>query len=371
MSSQPALTAANLLDELQATLMHGTVARRVETLRRVTDLYLDGEVDYSDDQVAVFDDVFTCLVRNIECNAKVLLAQRLAQVKAPPRIIHHLAFEDMIEIAAPVLSQSEQLDDATLIANARTKGQRHMLAISTRRSLSGAVTDVLVELGSQDVVHSTVRNPGAEFSDNGYSILVKRAELDEALATALSQRSIPRAQVLKMIALASASVRAKLKAANPDAAAEVSNAVKTATRLARSAPAAISRQTNIAHGLVRALYEDGRLNEEQISAFADDRKFDETNQAIACLAGTSVEAVEALMVESRDEGLLILAKVCKLSWNTVKAIIHMRDELTGIKSADLDECRFTYERLRTSTAQQVLRFHRMQQSAAVAKPPAA
>ncbi|ABE39148.1 DUF2336 domain-containing protein [Rhodopseudomonas pseudopalustris] len=371
MSSKSALSAANLLDELQSTLAHGTVARRVETLRRVTDLYLDGEVDYTEDQISVFDDVFNCLVRNIETNAKVLLAQRLAPVNAPPRIIHHLAFEDMIEIAAPVLTQSEQLDDATLIANARTKGQGHMMAISNRKSLSGAVTDVLVEIGNQQVVQSTVKNPGAEFSDNGYSMLARRAEQDDDLATELGKRAIPRAQYLKLIAIASASVRTKLKAANPTAASEVSSAVKKATSLARSAHSTVSRQTNIAHGLVRALFEDGRINEDQIFLFANEQKFDEINQAIACLAGTSVETVESMMVESRDEGLLILAKVCNFSWSTVNAIIHMRDELTGTRSGDLEECRLTYDRLRNSTAQQVLRFHRMQQSTATAKPPAA
>jgi hypothetical protein len=41
MSSKSAATTENLLDELQATLAHGTVARRVETLRRVTDLFID------------------------------------------------------------------------------------------------------------------------------------------------------------------------------------------------------------------------------------------------------------------------------------------------------------------------------------------
>jgi uncharacterized protein (DUF2336 family) len=371
MSPRPALSAASLLDELQSTLAHGTVARRVETLRRVTDLYLDAEIDYSDDQIEVFDDVFNYLVVNIETNAKVLLAERLAPVKAPPRIIHHLASEDIIEIAEPVLSQSDQLDDAILIANARAKGQSHMMAISIRKSLSGAVTDVLVELGNPEVVQSTVKNPGAEFSDNGYSILIKRAEHDDTLAAELGRRAIPRAQYLKLIAKASASVRAKLEAANPTAGAEVATAVKQATRLARSAPAAISRQTSIAHGLVRALYEDGRVTENQVLIFANDRKFDEINQAIACLAGTSVETAEAMMIESRDEGLLILAKVCKFSWPTVRAIIQMRDTLAGTKSGDLEECRLTYERLRISTAQQVLRFHRMQQATAAVKPPAA
>ena len=37
MSSKSATAPISLLDELQTTLAHGTVARRVETLRRVTD----------------------------------------------------------------------------------------------------------------------------------------------------------------------------------------------------------------------------------------------------------------------------------------------------------------------------------------------
>lgn len=372
MSSKSNSSAASLLDELQTTLAHGTVARRVETLRRVTDLFLNGVLEYSDEQIAVFDDVFNCLVEHIETKAKALLAQRLAPVaKSPPRIIHHLAFEDLIEIAAPVLSQSERLDDATLIANARSKGQGHLLAISTRRTLSGAVTDVLVELGNQDVVQSTVNNPGAQFSETGYSTLIARAEHDDDLATCLGLRpAIPREQYLKLIAIASASVRMRLEAANPKAAADVSTAVRQATRLARSAPSAISRQTTIAHGLVRSLFEDGRLDERLIANFAEEGKFDETNAAIACRANISVEAAETMMVESRDEGVLILAKVAGLSWPTVKAIIDMRDALSGIKSGDLDACRVTYERLRTSTAHQVLRFHRMEQATAGISPAA-
>ena len=38
-------TSENLLDELQTALAHGTVARRVETLRRVTDLVVNGVVN--------------------------------------------------------------------------------------------------------------------------------------------------------------------------------------------------------------------------------------------------------------------------------------------------------------------------------------
>ena len=76
---------------------------------------------------------------------------------------------------------------------------------------------------------------------------------------------------------------------------------------------------------------------------------------------------ETMMVESHFEGVLIQAKVSGMPWSTVKAIINMRDDLSGTDRANLKAARQTYERLRTSTAQQVLRFHRMQQTS----PPAA
>ena len=116
MSSRSASASENLLDELQTTLAHGTVARRVETLRRVTDLFINGAVNYSDQQIGLFDDVFQCLMEHIETSAKALLANRLALIDtAPPHTIRALAFDDLIEVAAPVLSRSERLDDEAFI----------------------------------------------------------------------------------------------------------------------------------------------------------------------------------------------------------------------------------------------------------------
>jgi uncharacterized protein (DUF2336 family) len=364
MSSKQAVTSENLLDELQATLAHGTVARRVETLRRVTDLFISGAVDYSDDQVGLFDDVFQCLIIHIEVSAKALLSNRLALIDtAPPLTIRALAFDDLIEVAAPVLSRSERLDDEALIETARNKSQAHLMAISTRRVLSGAVTDVLVLRGNDEVIQSTVNNPGAEFSERGFTRLVDRAAGDDNLATCVGLRpTIPRHLYLKLIAKASATVRARLEAANPRQAAEVPTAVREATRLARSAPSSVTQQTAIAHALVKSLFEDGRLDEHQVEAFAEARKFDEANAAIAALANVPLSTAENMMVEARAEGVMILAKVAGMSWTTVKAIINMRDQLSGSGPTDLHSSKDTYERLRPSTAQQVLRFHRMQQT---------
>lgn len=355
--------ASSLLDELQTSLAHGSVARRVETLRRVTDLFLTNIIHYSDGQLAVFDDVFECLVAQMESAAKVLLAEQLARVDgAPPRIVRTLAFDDLIEVAAPILSQSRRLDDDALIENASTKSQGHLLAISSRQTLSGAVTEVLVARGNDEVVRSTASNPGAEFSEQGYTTLLSRAEDNDAIATCVGLRpSIPRHHYLQLIARASASVRQRLDEANPQRAAEVASAVAEVTRRARSSPASLSQQTRIAHGLVRALFEDGRIDEAQVSAFAEAGKFDETNAALACLVNLPVTVAETIMIESRNEGIFILTKVAGFSWATVKAIIRLRESLSGGAPSVSDTDKNIYQRLRLSTAQQVLRFHRMQQ----------
>src|ERR1700745_1380570 len=139
MSSKSAHTSVELLDDLQTALHHGTVARRVETLRRVTDLFLYAPSDYSDEQISLFDDVFHCLIVRIEISAKALLAERLAPVtQAPVRLMSTLAMDDVVEVAGPVLSQAEQLSEDVLLQTAQTKSQGHLLAISKRKSLSHA-----------------------------------------------------------------------------------------------------------------------------------------------------------------------------------------------------------------------------------------
>ena len=363
MRSQSAKSSENLLEELQAALSHGTVARRVETLRRVTDLFLGNAVDYSDDHIRVFDDVFQCLIEQIETSARALLADRLAPISAaPPKIIRTLALDEVIEVSGPVLSKSERLDETTLIEIARTRGQAHLKAISLRRVLSEALTDVLVTRGNADVVQSTVSNPGARLSEGSLSDLVTRAERDDDLATCIGLRpDLPRHYYLKLVAKASLSVRKKLEAAHPELADEVSSVVQEVAQRVRAAT--MTKQTEMARALVRSLHEDGRLNESQVTIFAEQGKFDETNAGLAALAGVAVETAETMMIESRTEGVMILAKVAGMSWPSVRAIIAMREKLSGGSQTDMLSLRDAYEALRSSTAQQVLRFHRMQQSA--------
>ena len=363
-----------LIDELEAAVTSGTIARRIEMLTRVTDLFIDGAPRYSGEQIDVFDDVMVRLVSTIEAKARARLAYRLAPIaNAPTHVINMLAVDDDIEVAHPVLSQSERVDESVLLASASTKSQLHLFAIAQRKSLSEAVTDVLVERGDRDVVHSVVKNSGARFSDAGFRMLVKRSAGDDDLAVEVGMRSdIPRAHFLVLLEKASSTVRSRLAAENPQASsaiegvvAEVVGGIRSEARNASpdfaAAQAAVERQNRIR-----------RLGEEEIYQYARDRKFEETAIALSILCDTPIDVVERALLDPGAEIVLILAKVAGLSSTTTKAILLLRAADRGMSAKDLDMALASFNRLQPDTARRVLGFFRtrVKKPAAPMVPPA-
>src|SRR5258708_7807673 len=155
----------NLIDDLESTISSTEVHQRADVLRRITDLFAAGSSGFSHEQVELFDDVMCRLVDEIETSARATFGQRLADMgKVPKNLVRTLAFDDAIEVAGALLAHCEQLDEATLVENAMTKSQDHLLAISRRYSIGEAVTHVLVEPGGQKRALSAAANPGANVS---------------------------------------------------------------------------------------------------------------------------------------------------------------------------------------------------------------
>ena len=178
-------------------------------------------------RIALFDDVLQKLAADIEVEARARLAKQLARIeRAPPKLIRSLAFDDDDRSGRAGLVHSQRLSDADLVENASTKSQEHLFAIAQRLKLSEPVTDVLVERGDRRVVHKVVSNKRRAF-------LVSRlrqaddpcASPSQAGARAWSAQR-PAAPVFpELLETASASVRAELESANPQAAAEIRDTV--------------------------------------------------------------------------------------------------------------------------------------------------
>jgi len=349
-----------LIDELEAALSSGTNSRRIEMLTRITDLFVGGATRYSEEQIGIFDDVMVRLVSTIEAKARAKLSHRLAAIaNAPANVIHMLAFDDDIDVAQTVLQQSERLDDPTLVVSATTKSQQHLFAISLRRSLSEAVTDVLVERGDRDVVHSVVKNAGARFSDAGFRMLVDRSTGDDDLATIVGKRSdIPRPHFLVLLEKASSAVRALLASENPDASSAIDGVVAEVVGGIRDDARNSSPDFAAAQAAVERQNRLRRIGEAEIYQYARDRKFEETAISLSLMCDTPIDVVERALLDPGAEIVLILAKVAGLSATTTKAILLLRAADRGMSAKDLDQALASFNRLQPDTARRVLGFFR-------------
>ena len=350
----------SFISELEHAIANGSSERRSQILQRITDLFVLGSARFSVDDIVLFDDVIGRLAAKIEQAAQVLLATRLAPIaNSPPKIIRTLAFNDAIEVAGPVLSQSPRLDEETLVELASQKGQGHMLAIAHRPSLSEAVTTVLVKRGDRDVVTMTVGNAGARFSNLGFAMLVQRSENDDSLAASVGGRpDIPSHMLLTLVARASETVRVKLEAANPHAKETVRLAVREAADNVQTATMEQVPEHVSGAAAVERLQQSGGLNEDAIGTFAIGGGFVETCAALATMGELPLTFVEQAMTSERSENILIIARAIGLSWPTVKQILSLRAEKHIMQQRDIARCLASYEQLRSQTAQEIVRFYR-------------
>jgi len=350
-----------LLSEVEDAMASGSATRRGKLVRHITDLFIVSSAQCSAQEIALFDDVLTRLAVEIEVSARALLAVRLAPIEnAPRRIIRALAFDDEIDIAGPVLEQSERLDEAALVENARMKGQEHLLAISRRRSLSEPITDVLVARGDQQVVLSTAENRGAKFSDGGLATLVRRSEGDDRLAACVGSRpEIPPHLFLELLAKASRSVRVKLEAAYPGARRAVREVVAEAAGRIRADAAGGSPSPAVARAYIEALNRRGQLDDKNMEAIAKVGRPEEITTALAVMSGLPLDFIERSMKQERAEMILIIGKATALSWTTVKAILCARAGNLPISASEIAQCLASYGRLKATTAQEIVRFQRL------------
>jgi uncharacterized protein (DUF2336 family) len=258
---------------------------------------------------------------------------------------------------------SEKLDDETLVQNARTKSQAHLLAISQRKSLSETITDVLVERGDREVVLTTANNKGAKFSLHGFSALVRRSDGDDQLGMSVGRRpDIPHELFLTLLSKASEIVRSKLVLEKPEAKKQIQDAIATVTNEMRN----IARSESLSHftmqAQVRSLYESGQLGDGTIRAFAEAEKFEETTSALAQLCDVPVTVVEQAMIQRHSETVLVLAKAANLSWTTTKALLSFRARRQRMPTMEVAQYLASFERLKHDTAQQIIEFYRIRQN---------
>ena len=364
---------SSIIDEVEVAIRAGSDKKRLETARRVTDLFLSSAGSFNEEQVALFDDVLDRLIKTIELRsiadmaARVALAEISTQLapiaQAPPSVIRRLAGNDEIRIAGPVLQESARLDEAELLKIASTKGGQHLLAIAGRWWLKEIVTDALLARRYPSVSRRLAANPGARFSASGFAAIVGQAESDPELTVNVGVRvDLPSDLRRQLLHSATDAVRTRLLSSAPrHLFEEIQNAIAAvATGVDREMSGI--RDFIGAKRAIANLKEAGQLTEATLRGFARQRRYEETVAALAALSDSTIEVIRPLMQSLRDDGLLVPCRAALLSWETTSAVLESRYATGTMRPADLAKAQNHFARMTPENARRTLRFWQVRAS---------
>src|SRR5579863_984306 len=357
--------ATSLIPGLDEIVSQGDSKRLGEVARRITELFVQGAVSFRAHHVDLFDRVLIDLVPHAEIPVRADVAEQMSViVNAPRMLVGQLAREDEISVAGPLLRSSPAIEEQVLLEIARIKGQSHLLAMTERPRLSPDLTDVIVRRGDRDVVRRTAANAGALFSQGGYSTLVKRAGKDSVLTLTVGQRDDLPDQMLKALLAGSAEIirRRLFEAVKPARQAAIARAMHEISGAAERVES--GRDFAPAQRTILSLYRAGDLNEAALLGFAKACRYEESVAALSAMSGMQIATLDRLMAGDRHDPFLILGKAIGLKWSTVRALILLRIGPARTPSPmDIENLRSNFMRLMPSTAERVVNFWRVRQSA--------
>lgn len=353
---------ASIFGEVESALRGAPGDKRVEVLRRVTDLFVTQSDQYSQEQTELFDGVLNRLIEHIEDRAIAELSARVAPIaNAPAATVHTLARHDNVEISGPILMQSPRLSDDDLVEIAATKSQAHLARIAGRNTLATKVTDVLVDHGNSEVANTLALNSGARFSDTGMAKLVMRSDGDDRLTESLAVRpDIPPHHFQSLLSQATEAVRERLLQSAPPAR---RNAIKIvlaqiSAQIAQQ-PIAADRYRE-AQRAMKSFSQDTERLKSKVFELAVKKRLAEVIIGLSILSALPVEEIERLFGVPNAIGLMAICRSVMLDWQSAWAVI-MTSTSASTFQANLDALREQYETLSPQSAQRLLRFWQTRQ----------
>jgi uncharacterized protein (DUF2336 family) len=307
------------LPDLIALAEENSSEKRRALLRELTDHFFGSATTRTEAEDGLYGAVLARLADDMETAVRTELAARFAEAPdAPHTLIRRLA-NDEASVAAPVLSNSPVLTDEDLLGVVRRHGQDHLRAVSTRASVSEAVSDVIVERGDDETLGTLLRNDGARLSRKASETAVERARSNPALHEAtVSRASLPPDLLNDMYFVVEARLRTRILEQN-----------------ARLDPALL--ESALAAGRARVASDDGTLPADYSECLA----YVEELRAAGQL--TPQMLARFLRSGGRTSFLIALAQLSDIDFHTARQIVERRelDALAVVcKAADLDRALF-------------------------------
>lgn len=348
-------------DELFALARNKSVEGRRTLFATVCDLFMGERQTLSDRERALMGEILRQLVRDVELTMRKAVAERLSKRSdAPYELIIELA-NDQIEVAGPVLRESEVLRDIDLVEVIRHRTMEHQLAVAMRRSLSATVSNALVETGNQDVIATLLNNHGATITREVMDYLVNESKRIDAYQNPLVRRpDLPPDLAQRMYWWVSAALRKHIAQTFSVDMEIVDDAIEEGAQSVIKEDQASRAKPGKAEDLIERIAELGELNTDFLVKSLRQGELSLFETGLARMSGLRPTLLRRILYEPGGEGLAMLCRATGIDRQTFVTIYELTRKATDRgqdedrKAQHVDPFEL-YDKTKTRDAERVLK----------------
>ncbi len=322
-------------------------------VKSLTDLFVGAGEDRNEQISLLFGDIVLKVLGQLEEETRIILAKRVCKENGARELMVELA-RDTIQVAEPVLENSPTLTSADLVEIASSASMDHLGAIAGRKTVDKVVTSVLVDRGDAKVLTRVAGNKGAEFADESFLKLVEKARSDDAIQSALVNRSdLPEAAAEALLPFLTEELKDRISVLGAD---------NTLVHLlaGRAASEVAARAHNLedareeSNALIKDVVSQKVSIDDAVSKFARADRTVELGMLLARVSELPSPAVSQLLFSASDKPLIILCKANGITAEAFKDILTMRARRLRMRGQELNAAIQRYSELSEKGARRSL-----------------
>lgn len=301
---------------------------------------------------ALASDIIRLLSKYAEARVRQSLADAVRSAPNLPKDVALTLANDIADVAVPILTGSVVLTDEDLLEIVAGGEETKQLAIAGRPEVSSAVSDALVETGSENVVVRVVENKGADISAIGLETAIDRFGNSPRLHGPMINRdNLPVAVSERLVALVSDKLREELVAKHELPAAMATDLVLEGRERATLSLVSDDGPSRRVEDLVAALLKNGRLTDTVVLRAACTGDLSFVAAALAMRAGVPVTNAQKLIDDEGEKGLKVLVEKAKFGR---RDSLVLRAAINAAKSAEMVDQAGAMEKFAETVIERVL-----------------
>ena len=333
---------------------------RAELYRNVASLFEGADDRLADRERALMTDIMRRLSHEVEMAVRRRLADQIAKNPQAPHELVVLLANDRIEVAYPILVESEVLRDADLVEVVQHRTFQHRMAVAMRTGLSEPVTDALVKGGEPDVIVQLLTNTDARISADALAHLVQESErIDRYQNPLLRRGDLPKELALRMLAWVSAALREYVIDHFDVDVHELDDALSAVVDDARWDDQNGTDEDGPSRRLVEKLFAAGELTPSFLLKSLNRGEVLMFELAFARLTGLRATLMRRILYEPGGEGLAMACRAIGIDRSVFMTLFRLtrqaRGEPATLEDTQIDKVNDLFETLRRDSALLVLR----------------